>query len=142
MFSRENSIGIDRSLTCSSKAAAPDACGEDVELLARLAVGLVEAHPALDGVRHALGGQAALEPLTEAHVAVLVRAPDVRDVGRDRVLADLERGAVEADAGQVVLAAPVRASAHLDVDLAGQLVVDVHRDQALVDRAGSGPSSW
>ena len=40
------------------------------------------------------------------------------DVGRDRVLADLDRRAVEPDVGDVVLAAAVRAAAHLDVHLA------------------------
>src|SRR5262249_7253847 len=49
-------------------------------------------------------------------------------------LADLQRCSVEADVGDVVLAAPVRAAAHFDVDPLGQLVLDLHRVDPLLDR--------
>ena len=48
--------------------------------------------------------------------------------------ADLDRGAVEPDRSDVVLAAAVRAAAHLQVDLAGQRVGDVHRLDPLLER--------
>src|SRR5205807_9717958 len=54
--------------------------------------------------------------------------------GGDRVLADLDRRAVEADAADVVLAAAVRAAADLDMDLARQRVRDLHRLDALLHR--------
>ena len=53
--------------------------------------------------------EAGLEPMPEAGGAGGVAA-EVGDVGRDRALADLDRGAVEADVRDVVLRAPVRAS--------------------------------
>ena len=49
-------------------------------------------------------------------------------------LAHLDRGAVEADRADVVLAAAVRAARHLDVDLPGQRVGDPHRLDPLLDR--------
>src|SRR6185312_14576275 len=79
------------------------------------------------------GGQAQLEARAEGHVGAFVYAAHVRDVGGDRVLADFDRCAVEADVGDVVLCASVRAAAHLDVDLARELVADVHRLDALLD---------
>ena len=118
IVSRPNSTGRARSRTASSKASVPDAAGEGVELLAVGAVGLVEADPALDRLGHALGGQADLQALAVDDLAALVVAGDVRDVGRDRVLAGLDRRAVEPDVGDVVLAAAVGAAAHLDVQLA------------------------
>ena len=124
MFSRVNSIGRASSRTSSSKRVLPDALGEGVELLAVLALGLVHAQPALDRVRHALGRQAHLQPGAVEHLAALVVAADVGDVGRDRVLADLDRRAVEPDVRDVVLAAAVRAAGHLDVDPPRERVVD------------------
>ena len=67
-------------------------------------------------------------------LAALVVAAEMRDVGRDRLAADLERGAVEADVRDVVLAAAVGAAGHLDVDLLGQRIGDLHRLDALLDR--------
>src|SRR5205807_10039806 len=67
-------------------------------------------------------------------VTALVRSSDVRDVGRDRVLADFDRRAVEADVRDVVLPTAVGAATHLDVDPAGQLVVELHLLQTLRDR--------
>ena len=116
IVSRPNSTGSASSRTSSSKALVPTRAGEGVELLAVRALALVEADPALDRLGHALGGQPDLQPLAVDDLAALVVAGDVRDVGRDRVLADLDRRAVEADVGDVVLAAAVRAAAHLDVD--------------------------
>ena len=118
IVSRPNSTGSARSRTSSSKALVADALGEGVEHLAVVALGLVEAQPALDGLGHALGGQADLQARAVDDLAVLVVAADVGDVGRDRVLADLDRRAVEPDVGDVVLAAAVGAAAHLDVDAA------------------------
>src|SRR5215210_2764219 len=112
----------------------PDALGEVVERLALLAVALVEAQPALDRLGDALGRQPHLESRAVDDLAVLVMAADVGHVRGDRVLADLDRRAVEADVGDVVLAASVRAAAHLDVDALGQLVRDVHRRDPLPHR--------
>src|SRR5205823_950991 len=64
--------------------------------------------------------------------AGFVYAADVRDVGRDRVLADFHRRAVEADVGDVVLAASVRAATHLDVDVTREPVADRHLLEALL----------
>src|SRR5207253_6191207 len=94
-------------------AAAGD---EGVELLALVAIGLVVADPALDRVGDALGGQADLEAGAVYDLAALVVAAEMDDVGRDRVLADLDRCAVEPDVRDVVLAAAVGAAAHLHVD--------------------------
>ena len=66
--------------------------------------------------------------------AVDVLAAEVRDVGGHRAAADLQRSAVEADVGDVVLAAAVRATAHLDVDLTGERIGDVHLFDPLLDR--------
>src|SRR4051794_11795402 len=109
----------------------PDAGGPRVEHLAVLALGLVLADPALDGVRHALGRQADLQAGSVDDLAALVVAADVRHVGRDRVLADLDRRAVEPDVADVVLAAAIGAARHLDVDAAGERIGDVHRLDAL-----------
>src|SRR5437588_359888 len=49
-----------------------------VELLALLALALVEADPALNSLRHALGGKTRLQPLAVAHVAALVGAAGPR----------------------------------------------------------------
>src|SRR6185369_7505014 len=65
----------------------------------------------------------------------LVVAADVGDVGGDRVVADLDRGAVEPDVADVVLAAAVRAAGHLDVDPAGQRIRDTHRLDPLLHGA-------
>src|SRR5919197_1436090 len=65
-------------------------------------------HPVDEGV----------EPLAVAPLAV-VAAPDVCDVGRQLPIPDLDRGAVEADRPDVVLAAAVGAARHLYVDLLG-----------------------
>src|SRR5438067_679599 len=100
-----------------------DPCDEGVEFLAVAALCLVETDPALHGFRDALGRQARLQPLPVAHVTALIRAADVRYVGRNRVLAHLDRGTVEADVGDVVLPAPIGAARHLDVDPAGELIV-------------------
>ena len=116
IVSRLNSTGIERSLTSASKRSVPIALDEVVELLAVVALGLVQAQPALDRVRDALGGQARLQPVAVDDLAALVVAAEVGDVGGHRSPADLERGAVEADVGDVVLAAAVRAAGHLDVD--------------------------
>src|SRR5262249_33349284 len=75
------------------------------------------------------------EPLAEDHLTALVVAADVRDVGGHLAVADFQRGAVEADVGDVVLAAAVGAAAHLDVDALGQGVGDLHRVDPLLDRA-------
>src|SRR5919206_3326304 len=112
----------------------PDPRDVGVEDLAVLALGLVGPDPALDGVRHALRGEAHLQPLAVDDLAALVVATDVRDVGGDRPLAGLDRRAVEPDVADVVLAAAVRAAGHLDVDPAGQRVADAHRLDALAHR--------
>src|SRR5271165_5806008 len=52
---------------------------ERSEGLTALALGLVEAQPALDRLGHALGGQARLEPLPVAHLPTLVCAAEVSD---------------------------------------------------------------
>src|SRR5438309_10968078 len=72
------------------EGAGADAGGEGVELLAVLALRLVEADPALDGVGDALGRQAHLQARAVDHLAALVVAADVRDRGRDRLAADLD----------------------------------------------------
>ena len=117
------------------EGAGPDAVGEGVEDLALVVpLGLVEADPALDGLGHALGGQPDLQPLAVDDLAALVVAADVGDVGGDRLLADLDRGAVEPDVADVVLAAAVGAAGHLDVDLLRERVLDAHRLDALAHR--------
>src|SRR5206468_5919209 len=78
--------------------------------------------------------EAGLQALAVDDVAANVVAREVGDVRGDRVLADLDRRPVEADVGDVVLAASVRAAAHLDVDPPGQLVGDVHLVDPLLDR--------
>ena len=135
MFSTLKSTGSDRSATISVNAIRPDAVGEGVELLALLALVLVELQPPLDGLRHALGGQARLQPGGVDDLAALVVAAHVRDVGRDGLVADLDRGSVEADVGDVVLAAAVRAARVLDVDPLGQRVRDVQLLELGVDGA-------
>ena len=135
IVSRPNSIGIARSRTWSSKAPVPTRWAKALKTsLSSYALGLVEADPALDGLGHALGGQADLQARAVDDLAALVVAADVGDVGGDRVLADLDRRAVEPDVADVVLAAAVRAAGHLDVDLARQRVGDAHRLDALADR--------
>src|SRR5207253_1228276 len=111
----------------------PDALDEDVELLAVIALGLVVADPALDRLGHALCRNAGLEAMTEVNVAALIATADVRDVRGDGVLPHLDRRAVEADVGDVVLRAAVGAAAHLDVDPAGQRIVELHLNDALLD---------
>src|SRR4051794_19473260 len=113
----------------------PDARGVGVEHLAVLALVLVGADPALDRLGHALGGQAHLQPGPVDDLAAFVVAADVGDVGGDRVLADLDRRAVEPDVADVVLAAAVGAARHLDVDPARQRVGDPHRLDPLLDGA-------
>src|SRR5947209_431350 len=93
-----------------------DPPGERVELLAVVALGLVIAHPTLDCVGNPLCRKARLEPLPIADVAALIGSADVGDVCGDGVLTGFDRGAIEADVGDVVLSAAVRAAAHLDVD--------------------------
>ena len=95
---------------------------EGAEALSLGVLGLVVAHPPLDRFGHALGGQAQLQARAERHVGAFIHAAHVRDVGGDRVLADFDRGAVEADVGDVVLGAAVGAAAHLDVHLTRQLI--------------------
>src|SRR5436305_4257121 len=80
---------------------------KSVEFLTGLPLGFVEAYPSRHRLRHALGRQARLEALTVAHVAALVGATDVRDIGGDGVPADLDRRPVEADVRDVMLAAAV-----------------------------------
>src|SRR6478609_4468067 len=111
-----------------------DAGGEVVEHLAVLTARLVQADPALDRLGGALGRQAHLQPLAVDDVAVLEVATDVRDVRGDRVVARADRRAVEADVRDVVLAAAVRAAAHLHVDPPRQRVGDPHGRDALADR--------
>src|ERR1700761_2678167 len=120
-------------LDLAFEALGAGAVGEGVELLALGPLGLVQAHPALDRLRHPFGREPRFEPLAVDDLAALVVAADVRDVGGHLASADFQRGAVEADVGDVVLAAAVRAAAHFDVDLTGQLVVDPHRVDPLFD---------
>src|SRR3954454_19501408 len=112
-----------------------DAVHEGVERLAVLAVALVHADPALDGIGHALRGQPHLESGAVGHVAALVAAADVRDVRGHLAAADLHRRAVEPDAAEVMLRAAVRATAHLDVDASRERVLDVHAGHAPLDHA-------
>src|SRR5215207_1211088 len=90
---REGEVGLDELFELRRAHAAH----ELVELLAVDAVVLVVADPALDGLGHALGGQPDLQALAVDHVAALVVAREVGDVGRHGVLADLDRRAVEPD---------------------------------------------
>ena len=116
MFSMLNSTGRVRSLTRAVELVVADALDEVVEWLAVVALLLVEAHPALDRVGDALGREADLQALAVARPR---RPRTGRRCARRRPgrwLADLDRGAVEADVRDVVLAAAVRAAAHLDVD--------------------------
>src|SRR3954451_5221714 len=112
----------------------PDPLDERVELLAVGPLGLVVADPALDRLRHALRGQAHLEPRAHDHLAALEVAAEVAHVRRQVAVADLHRGAVEADVRDVMLAAAVRAAAVLDVDPPRERVLDVHLEQLVVDR--------
>src|SRR5215211_1706918 len=73
------------------------AVGEGVEVLAVVPLLLVVADPALARIGNALCGEPRLQPVTEGDVAALEAAGDMRDVGGNRLLADLDRGAVEAD---------------------------------------------
>src|SRR6516225_6518227 len=111
-----------------------DALGERPPRLAVPAGGLVVADPAFDRLRHALGWKAQLQPLSEGHLGAFIYPADVGDVGGDRMLADFDRCAVEADVDDVVLGAAVRAAAHLDVDLAAELVGDAHLFDPLLHR--------
>src|SRR5215211_2994897 len=108
---------------------------EGVEGLALVALGLVEAQPALDRVGHALGGQARLQAVAVKDLAALVVTAEVGDVGGDLALADLQRGAIETDVRDVVLGAAVRAAGHLDVDGTRERIGDLHRLQPLLDGA-------
>ena len=63
MFSRLNSTGIVRSFTWASNSSAPTRVDESVEFLALQPLGLVEAYPALDRFRHALGRKPGLQAL-------------------------------------------------------------------------------
>src|ERR1700683_1375070 len=119
-------------LDASLELGGSDAVDELVERLAVGAFCLVITYPALDRFGDALGWQPCLEPLTVAHVAPFVRAADVRDVRGNRVLADLDRRTVEADVRDVVLAAAVRAAAHLDVDPPRRLLVDPHLNESFL----------
>src|SRR6201999_2665579 len=93
------------------KADRADAVGVGLERLGLVgALVLVHPDPALDGGGDALGGQAHLQAGAVADLAALVLAADVGDVGGDRVLADLDRRAVEPDVGDVVLGAAVGAA--------------------------------
>src|SRR4051794_5318874 len=114
---------------------AADAVDEVDERLAVVAVALVHPDPALHRIGHALGGQPHLQALAVCDVAALVAAADVRDVSGQLAAADLHRRAVEADRAEVVLAAAVRAAAHLDVDALRERVVDVHGRHAALDGA-------
>ena len=111
IVSRSNSTGSERSLTSAFELGGADARDEVVQLFAVLAGRLVVREPALDRLGHPLGRQARLQARAELDGAAFEVAADVRDVGGDRVLADLDRGAVEADSAEVVLAAAVRAAA-------------------------------
>src|SRR5271154_1094309 len=114
--------------------ARPHALDERVPFLALLAVALVVADPALDRIWNALCRQAQLQARAELDVPAFEYAAHVGDVRGDRVLADFDRRAREADAANVVLAAAVRAAAGLHVQPARQLVADVHRFDALLHR--------
>src|SRR3954453_3457507 len=111
------------------------AVDERVERLAVVAVALVHADPALDGVGHSLGGQAHLQARAVGDRAALVATADGRDVSGELPAADLHLRAVEPDRTQVVPRAAVRAAAHLDVDPARERVLDVHARHAALDRA-------
>src|ERR1035437_8769966 len=78
---------------------------EGVPLLALLAAGLVVRDPALDRVGDALGGQPQLQARAECDLAAFEDAAQVGDVGGDRVLAHLDRGAREAHAAPAAPAA-------------------------------------
>src|SRR5262245_15850343 len=73
--------------------------------------------------------------MAEGHVIVLPLPAGVGDVGGDRVIAHLDGGAVEANRADVMLAAAVRAAAHLDLDLLRERVRDLHLLDSLVDGA-------
>src|SRR5262245_31712872 len=103
-----------------------------VEVLAVVPLLLVGADPALDRFGNALRGKPRLEPPPEGDLAALEVPGDVGDVGGDGVVAHLDRGPVEADRGDVVLGAAVRAPAHLDVDLLGERIGDLHLLDALL----------
>src|SRR5262245_14109394 len=110
-----------------------DALGEVVEPLAVIPLLLVVANPALHRVGHALGRQARLQARAVDDLSALEVAAYMCDVGRDGVIADLDRGAVEANRADVVLRAAVRAAAHLDVDSPGEGIGDVHLLDPLLD---------
>src|SRR6185312_3429000 len=74
-----------------------------------------------------------LQTRPELDLAAFPHSPDVGDVGGNRVVADFDRSAREADAADVVLTAAVRAAADLDVQLARQLVGDLHRFDPLLN---------
>src|SRR4051812_28153503 len=115
------------------EADGPDPFCVGLERLALVALGLVHPDPALDGLGHPLGRQPDLQARAVGDLALLVDAADVCHVGRDRVLADLDRRAVEPDVGDVVLAAAVGATGVLDVDPSRQRIGDLHLEQLLVD---------
>src|SRR5438128_241223 len=112
----------------------PNAVDVGVERLALLALLFIEADPPLHRVGHALGREAHPQALAVLDLAAVVAAAHVGDVGRDLLLADLDRRAVEPDRPEVVLAAAVRAAGHLDVDAAAEWIVDLHLLKPLRDR--------
>src|SRR5215211_9492218 len=109
------------------EARDPGALDERVELLAIGALALVQAQPALDRLGDALGGQPGAQPVPVEHLAALVVAAEMGDIGGDLALADLQGGPVEANVRDVMLRAAVRAAGHLDVDPLGERIGDAHR---------------
>ena len=99
---------------------------EVLELLALLAVGPVELDDLFEGIRNALGGYLRPRPQAYARVTLLVAPAEEQFVRRDLAARRLRRRPVEADVGHVMLAAAVRAPAHLDVHLPRQRIADVH----------------
>ena len=116
IVSRPNSTGRARSRTASSNSLVPTRAAKALNPSpsVRSASYLRIQRSTASG--HALGRQAHLQAGAVDDLPAFVVAADVRDVGGDRVLADLDRGAVEPDVADVVLAAAVRAAGHLDVD--------------------------
>src|SRR2546421_5075022 len=94
-------------LDAGLKLSRADPIGERVEFLAVLALGLVIAHPALDSLGNPFCRETRLQPLPVTDVPALVGAADVWDVRGNGVLADLHRGAIETDVGDVMLPATV-----------------------------------
>ena len=87
-----------------------------VALGALVAVELEQAH---HRVADAGGGE--LHRLAaKGHAVAVDAAAEVELVTRHHAVAHAARGAVEADGGEVVLAAGIGAAAHLDVRAAGQ----------------------